>query len=149
MVKPLGVVDKEQHWYARRRFTEQVQRGKGDEEEFGGGHVRHAESGQYSISLGSRKLFDFGEDWSEELVQTCEGQLGLRLDTRGCQDTIPAIFCLGHRRLQQGRLPNTSPASDHQGSAVLVRSVDEFGERTQLVFTAQQHGRSSRQSDGD
>jgi len=86
VVEPVRVVDDTEEWALAGRTGKQGQRRRGDDEPLGHRPVLQGERGAERARLMSRQLRERVHDRSQELLQPCECDLRLGLDTERTQN---------------------------------------------------------------
>ena len=111
-IQPLRVVDHTHQRPLGRRIGQQTQHSQTDQEPIRFGPGGQPERGAQCLPLRVGQPFGAIEQRRTHLVQPAEGQLHLRLDTRGAQH--PAARRLSDKVVQQRRLAHARLADQHQ-----------------------------------
>jgi hypothetical protein len=138
-VEPVGIVNREQNRRVRRQLRDQPESGKTDQED-----IRRAtgkgksESHLQRIPLWRGQLGHEAQRWKQELVQSSERELCLRLNpvrAEHCQtERVRPFRC----RCEERRLADSRFATDDERSTMIWELLDDPIEPSQLVVPSEQ-----------
>ena len=145
----MRVVCDQQQWARVRRVGDEPVGGKGDAERIRLHQVIDAKRCVERVSLGIGKPLDAAPDRLQQLVQSREGELGLRLDARGREHASAQGARTAARVVQQRRLPDPRFPADHQRSAAVADAIQNRVDPRDLGAAPDQlAGRIRRARDG-
>jgi len=122
-IEPLGGVHDTHQRVLLRHVRNETQDSQTDQEAIRGVAHLQAKRDPRRIALGNRQMVKAVQQRSAQLVYPGECQLHLRLDPGRSDD--PKTRSAFHQQLQQGRLPNTGLAAQHQHTAVSTASTHQ------------------------
>jgi hypothetical protein len=144
-VRPLQVVDQEQHRRPRGRVGYQLQHGQRDEEPLGRIAVSgHAERARDGAPVARREGIQPGQQRAQQLVQRPVRQVTLRLGAPGGQPGQAALPSRVGRPLQQRGLADPGLAVDDQATTPVSYVLHQVVQYVQFGIPADNRGITCR-----
>ncbi len=138
LVQPRHVVDHDENGSGGSRSDQQLQGGTGDRHPVRSGSLTNAEGAVKSSTLQFIEPIQVLQYRIQHLMQAGETDVSLELGSRCAEHDEPGRSRVGGCRVDQHGLPDPCLTGDQERAAVVVRTVEEGADDTELQVTSDQ-----------